>query len=149
MKKLLLCKNIHIQSFQDLYNSGINVAYTDELLRRKVLIEFGGVSICDDPYIYDEVTVSASYVEGENIHTYILFVSGETLGPLPIFRIIADAVDYIEQCDQINLLEELKSIATSYDYIDEHFENREYYNNELFKHAQTRQLIKEGRVNVN
>ncbi|SKB96011.1 hypothetical protein SAMN05660841_03299 [Sphingobacterium nematocida] len=118
MKKLFASKDIRIQEMEDLYGGGINIAYTSKLLQLNVLIEFFGVSIEGDPYVYEEVGVYASIYEDGIVHSYVLFISGETLGPLPTFRLIADAVDFIEACDQYAVKEDLKGIAMSYSAID-------------------------------
>lgn len=149
MRKLFASKNIRIQSFIDTYGDDINIAYTEKLLQRNVFIEFSGVAVSDDDDVSEEVSVSASYRENGMIYSCVLFVSGEVLGPLPVFRIIADAIEFIENCDVQTVGEDLETIATSYDILDKDYENKEYYQNAMFKHTRALELIKKSREHIN
>lgn len=149
MEKLFASKGIRIQSIEDLYQNEINLVYTSKLLQLNVLIEYFGVSIEGDPYVYEEVGVFASIYKNDVVHSYVLFVSGETLGPLPIFRIVADAVAFIELCDEETVKEDLKRIATSYSSINNKNDNIKYYKNAVFKHTKALELIKKSRENLN
>ena len=145
MEKLFISKGIRIQSIEDLDQEEVNFAYTSKLLHLNVLIEFFGVSVEGDPYVYEETGVFASIYENDVVHSYVLFVSGETLGPLPIFRIIADAIAFIEICDKETVKNDLKGIATAYSSIDNKFDNVQYYKNVVFKHTRALEMIKKNR----
>ncbi|WDF77151.1 hypothetical protein PQ469_25015 [Mucilaginibacter sp. KACC 22773] len=80
---------------------------------------------------------------------FILFVSAETLGPLPVFRIIADAIEFIENCDRQTVKEDLKAIATSYEVLDKDYDNKKFYQNAVIKHTRALELIKKSRENIN
>lgn len=149
MEKLFASKNIRIQLMEDLYGSEINIAYTGKLLDLNVLIEFSGITVDDDPSLSEEVGVFANYFENGVVHSYVLFVSGEILGPLPVFRIIADAIEFIEKYGQEMVKENLKAIATFYEAIDRTHDNLKYYQNAVFKHTRGLELIKKSREKVN
>ncbi|PWN64134.1 hypothetical protein [Chryseobacterium viscerum] len=149
MKKLFALKNIGIQPITDLYSDKINIAYTGKLLQLGVLIEFRGVVFENEPYLPEEILVFANICANGIIHSYVLFVSHEVLGPLPVFRVIADAIEFIEQCKAGSVIEELKQVATSYSAIDKSYENKEYYKNELWKYTRALGLIRKKREQVN
>jgi len=134
---------------EDLDGEEIRIAYTSKLLELNVLLQFFGVSVEGDPYTYEEIGVFASSYENTVLHSYVLFVSDQVLGPLPIVRVIADAIEFIEQCDKGSVIEDLKGISTSYAAIDSDHENPAYYNNAVAKHIQALELIKKTRSNIN
>lgn len=149
MEKLFASKGIRVQSMEDLYESEIKIAYTGKLLELSVLIEFFGITVNDDLSIPEEVGVFVSCHENGVVYSYVLFTSAETLGPLPVFRIIADAVEFIESCDQLTVKEDLKAIATSYEVLDKDYGNKKFYQNAVFKHTRALELIKKSRENIN
>src|SRR5215217_8321675 len=118
MEKLLSSKNIHVQVIQDLNGEEIYFAYTKKLLELNILIEYYGVTTSDDDSISEEVAVFVYCKQDTSIHTYVLFVSDQVLGPLPIYRLIVDAVEFIEHCDAKTVLEEMKAVTTSYEILD-------------------------------
>lgn len=134
---------------EDLYGSEIDIAYTGKLLDLNVLIEFSGITVADDSAVSEEVGVFAHYFENGVVHSYVLFVSGEVLGPLPVVRIIADTVEFIERYGQEMVKENLKAIATFYEIIDRTHDNLKYYQNAVFKHTRALELIKKSREKIN
>lgn len=149
MEKLFALKNMGIQPIVDLYSDEINTAYTDKLLQLGVLIEFSGVAVHNDPHLPEGTSISASLYTDGVVYSYILFVSNEILGPLPVFRIIADAVEFIESCHTETVIEDLKQIVTSYSALNENYQNKEYYENEVWKHTTALELIWKKREQVN
>ena len=149
MEKLLASKKISTVFMDDLFGEKINMAYTGKLFQSNILIEFFGVSVEGDPFIYEETGVFASLKQNDIIHSYVLFVSGETLGPLPISRVISDAVEYIESCGQKSLIEDLKEISTSYELIDANHDSKEFYKNALYKHNKSIEIIENRIRNIN
>lgn len=149
MEKLLRSKNIETQPIQDLYSDDISFAYTKKLLDLNVLIEYYGVSSADTDEVWEEVAVFAHLKEGPVIHSYVLLVSNEVLGPLPIYRVIVDAVEFIERCEVKNVVEEMKAIATSYEVLTKAFEDPEFYENAIYMHNKAIELIQLKRTPLN
>lgn len=149
MEKLFGSKNIRIQPIRDLYESETNIAYTDKLLKLNVFLEFFGVAIADDSSIPEETAVFAHHFDNDVVYSYVLFVSAQILGPLPVFRIIADAIEFIEMHDQRSANENLKAIATSYEILDHKHNNKKYYQNVIFKKRKALELIHEKQGNIN
>ncbi|QEM05015.1 hypothetical protein DIU31_016375 [Mucilaginibacter rubeus] len=141
MENLFASKNIQIVPIVDMYESELYFAYTPKLLQLNVFVEFFGVSKNDDDEVPEEVGVFANYYENGEVYTYVIFSSPELLGPLPVFRIIVDAVEFIENSNSHSVKELLKEIATSSEKIDKSHPNNKYYQNALFKYNAAEQLI--------
>ncbi|SOD17713.1 hypothetical protein [Pedobacter xixiisoli] len=149
MEKLFASKNIHIVSIKDLYNDERRIAYTSKLLKLNVLINFYGVVVEDKSDVYEEVGIFASYLENDIVHVYVLFISDNVLGPLPIFRLVVDAVDFIENCEAGSVKEDLKAISTFYSSLEDSAESMDDYDNAQFIHVRALEQIKIRRQNLN
>lgn len=115
MEKLFATKNIELLPMLHAELGERTLAFTDMLLQASLLFEIDGVCLAENNNTYEEVTIFATYQTPTSYHKYVLFVSDAVLGPLPIFRIVADAVEYIESCDVSTWVEDLKQIATAYE----------------------------------
>lgn len=142
MEKLFALKNILLQPLVDAYGDDLVIAYTEKLLDRNIILEFSGVSVNDDSGIPEEIGIFAIANVKNSIYLFTLFVSGEILGPLPVFRLVADAIEYIESCNKDTILSDLEEICTSVSVYDKNFENKEYYQSLVWKYNSALDLIR-------
>jgi hypothetical protein len=147
MEKLFARNNIGFQPIVDQDGLDINFAYTDKLLSLNVLIEFYTAVLDDSEENYEEETaVFAITYTKERSYSFALFVTSEVVGPLILFRIIADAIKFIEHSDKNSLLDDLEEIATGHttsDDVENPRDRKEFYENELWKFNTALGLIEE------
>ena len=145
MEKLFALRNIHLQPMADDDGFDLMIAYNDRLLDLNILIEFAGVAISEDSNVPEEISIHAISLQNDILYSYVLFVSGELLGPLPVYRLIADAVEFIERCNADTVLNDLEQICTSASRYDANYENREYYESIVWKFKTVLELIGENK----
>lgn len=147
MEKLFTRNNIGFQPIVDQDGLDINFAYNDKLLSLNVLIEFYTAVLDDSEANYEEETaVFAITYTKERIYSFALFVTSEVVGPLILFPIIANAINFIEHSDKNTLLDDLEEIATGHstsDDVENPHDRKNLYENELWKFNTALDLIKE------
>lgn len=142
MEKLFAQKNIRLQPIVDQDGNDSFIAYTDKLLEYNILIEFYGVATDNYSDVPEEVGIFAVSHFKETYYSFVLFVTDGVLGPLPVFRIISDAIDFIEQCSPDTVLADLEEVSTSTSlYGNKSYEGKDYYESEVWKFKTAMELI--------
>lgn len=149
MKKLFALKNISLQPMVVQDGLDITIAYTKQLLAKDVLIEFYTAPTSDDPHDTEEETaVLAITYTKDRSYSFALFHSFEVIGPLILYRIVSDAIEFIENCDKDSLITDLEEIATGYttsDILDDPKDRKRIYDSEVWKFKTALELIGEKR----
>lgn len=153
MEKLFKHNNIGLQQYEDEDGLDKYYAYTDKLLARNVLIEFYTAVIDDSDENYEEETaiIAHTYTEDRSF-SFPLFHSLHVVGPLQLYRIIADAIDFIERSDSNNLLDDLTEISTgstTSDMMDSVEDSERIYDNDIWEFTAVLDLIKERHKKAN
>ncbi|MBN8856687.1 MAG: hypothetical protein BGO55_06305 [Sphingobacteriales bacterium 50-39] len=145
MEKLFERSNIGLQ--QLVAEDGLDkyFAYTEKLLSLNVLIECYTAVLDDSEADYEEETaIFAITYNEERSYSFALFVSSEVIGPLILFRIIVDAINFIEHSSKDSLLDDLEEISTgctTSDVIDNIKERKEFYEDEVWEFKTVLDLI--------
>lgn len=153
MERFFRHNNIWLQHFVD--EDGIEkyYAYTDKLLAHNVLIEFYTAVTDDSEEDYEEETAVLAIIHTEAIsYSFALFHSYNVVGPLPLYRIIADAIDFIEHSSSETLLADLAEISTgdtSSDMMDDEADRKRIYDSDVWKFNTVLELIRERRKLLN
>ncbi|WP_346319355.1 hypothetical protein [Chitinophaga sp. YIM B06452] len=123
-------------------------AYTEALLAHQVLIKIYTVVLDDTNKGYEEETaVIAITYDRERSYSYVLFVSHDVTGPLLLYRIVADAIDFIQHAGKKTLLEDLETISTGHttsDDLESALERKELYESEVKEFNAILALIAQG-----
>ncbi|MBX3242284.1 MAG: hypothetical protein KIT80_14955 [Chitinophagaceae bacterium] len=149
MEKLFERNNIGYQLFVDEDGQDIHFAYTDKLLALNVLIEFYTAVTDGSEENYEEETVVAAITYTEKCsYSFALFHSTNVIGPLLLYRIVADAVHFIEQSGKTSLLEDLAEISTggtTSDVMDNKADRKRVYDSDVWRFTSVLDLIKQKR----
>lgn len=147
MERLFERNNIGLQHFVDEDGLDKYYAYTDKLLARNVLLEFYTAVTDDSEEEYEEETaVFVITHTGNRSYSFALFHSLNVVGPLQLFRLIADAIDFIERADSDNLLVDLTEISTgstTSDMVDSVADRKRIYDSDVWKFSSVLDLIKQ------
>ena len=96
----------------------------------------------------EETAVFAVTFTEESSYSYTLFHSTEVIGPLLLFRIVADAIDFIEQSDKSSLLEDLEELSTgstSSLTMKDIADQKRIYDSDVYEFKTVLELIEAGR----
>ncbi|WP_341836916.1 hypothetical protein WJU16_03380 [Chitinophaga pollutisoli] len=149
MEKLFERNNFGLQPFVDEDGQDTYFAYTDKLLALNVLIEFYTAVTDDTEENYEEETVVSAITYTENrSYSFALFHSTNVIGPLILYRIVADAIHFLEQSSKATLLEDLEEISTggtTSDVMDNEADRKRVYDSDVWKFTSVLDLIKEKR----
>ena len=142
MEKLFKRKNIDLQSFINEDEDIEYFAYNDKLLYYNILIKFG-TSVLDysDENYEEETGISVVSYDADFSYSFILFVSTEVVGPLLLFRIISDAIDFIDKSEENTVLEDLEEISTGH-IKHSRTDKNSYYENDVSEFRKILNLIK-------
>lgn len=145
MEKLFERGKIGLQPFVAADGLDKHFAYTDKLLELNILIEFYTAVIDDSEENYEEETaIFAITYNKERSYSYALFHSVEVIGPLLLFRIIADAIHFIEHSSKGNLLDDLEEISTGHttsDILEDPKERAAYLDAQIWEFKSVLELI--------
>ena len=115
MEKLLERKGIKVATYIDEDKTFYKYAYTDQMFRNKIFIEY--YQFEDELGDIPEYETGISVYLSNNIDTYdftILYDMRDVIPPLYLYRIILDLIEIIESSDLLSLEENLKQVATTY-----------------------------------
>jgi hypothetical protein len=148
MEKLLALKKIGLQQIVS-EDDGLDVfmAYTDDLLKKNLLIEYYGVVTADTEEDFEEETaVSIITYDKERCYSFILFAEPSFMKPMQVYRIIVDAIEFIESCDKESVLSDIEDICTGFstsDDISDRKDRKRYYELEKRKFDTAMELIRQ------
>ncbi|TDX00456.1 hypothetical protein [Dinghuibacter silviterrae] len=150
MENLFKVKNIGLQPLVDQDGLDVHMVYTEKLLSLNVLIEFYTAVIDDSEEGYEEETVifAITYTK-ERSYTFSLFHSLNVVGPLQLYRTIADAIEFIERSSKDTLLADMEEISTGHttsDIADNPRDRKKIYEDDVWKFKTTLDLIAERRT---
>lgn len=141
IEKLLKHKNIKLYSIINEDETIDYYAYTDKLLYNNILVHFySDVLNNSEEYYEAETAVSVLAYNEENSYTFMLFVAPEVIHPLLLYRIIVDAMEYILNLDDSEILENIEEISTGC-LVHHKNEKYDFYNNKVSKIMQIIELI--------
>jgi len=95
MKKLFQLNNIGLQEMVDEVGLDIFISYTEALLTKRILIKFYEAEIGDGE---GESAVFAICCNEPAGYSYTLFHGFEPMKLLVVFRVVADAIQFISAC---------------------------------------------------
>ena len=141
MEKLFKRKNINLQSFINEEEDIEYFAYNDKLLYYNILIKFG-TSVLDysDENYEEETGISVISYDADFSYSFILFVSAEVVGPLLLYRIILDAIDFIDKSEEDTVLADLEEISTGH-IKHSRTDKNSYYENDVSEFRKILNLI--------
>ena len=108
MNKLFELNNIGLQEMVDEDGLDIYIAYTDDLLKKNLLIEFYEAEMEDSI----ETAIFVISCDEVRSYTFVLSVSEEVMKPLQVYRIVADAIEFIAKCNKATVLVDMEAFAT-------------------------------------
>ena len=110
MRKLFETKNIGLIEMVDEDGLDIYIAYTEDLLKKNLLIEFYEAEMEEEEI---ETAIFVLSVNELRSYTFTLRVTPSFMVPLEVLRIVSDAVDFIAKCDVKTVLGDIEEeIAT-------------------------------------
>ena len=133
MEKIFRRNNIGIQRLKVEEHHHPFFAYTDKLLELGVLIEFYTVEIEEDE---EETVVLANTYTKDCSYSFALFHTYDVFGAVPLYRIIADAIAFIEKSTKETLLDDLEDISTgdtTSDTMDNAQDRKRVYESDVWK----------------
>ena len=153
MEKLFALMKIESVPMVDEDGNDVTIAYTDNLLKRNVVIEFYEFIAVEQPNIPGdaenesmETIVNAISCDVESSYSFSLFHGVDVDSPILVSRIIADAIEFIESCDPKTVIADLddisKNIMISKD-IKNANDRKKVYEKELWKFNTALELIQE------
>lgn len=153
MYRIFKHNNIGLQQFKVEEWHHPFYAYTDKLLELGVLIEFYTAEIGEGEDDYEEETSVLVLTHTEACsYSFVLFHSYDVIGPVPLYRIIADAIDFIEHSSRKTLLDDLEDISTggtSSDMMETEAERDMIYKSDVRKFNSVVDLIRQRRWSEN
>jgi hypothetical protein len=147
MEKLFAMGNIGLQQMVDEDGLDIFIAYTDDLLKKNLLIEFYQDSTSDDPGDYEtETAIFIISCDAERSYSFVLSVEADFIKPLFIYGIVAHAVEFIRTCDKGTVLADLQEICTGFSTSDEMegLDGKRIYESDKWKFDTAMDLIRES-----
>lgn len=148
MEKLFQRNNIGIQHLVDENGVDVYYAYTEKLLAHNVLIKFYTAVLDDSEEDYEEETAIIVYAHTENLsYSFPLFHSVDVVGPLQLYRIIADAIGFLDHSTRDTILDDLAQIATGYsssDVMNNPEDNKRIYETDVWRFSEVMDLIRKN-----
>jgi len=131
----------------DEYGPKCTMAYTEDLLQKNILIEFSQDHLGDAEI---ETVIFAISCTEKVSYLYTLFDSLNDIGPLELYRKIADAIFFIQSCSARTALKDLEEIAIEVKIssnVESHDIDKMVFEDNYRKFTTALQLIEEARRN--
>ncbi len=149
MTRLFERNNINTLPFIGDDGTHKTIIYTNTLLAFNVFFEYYIIENETASDFTEETVVSAITLSNAQCYSYDLFKDDEFTSPLVLYRVIADAITFIEKTSQKELLNDLKEICyshfTSSMFLDE--QEKKQYNDIRKKDFDTVMGIIKNRTN--
>jgi hypothetical protein len=146
MEKLFALKTIALQQMVDEYGLDITIAYNEDLVKKNLLIEYYEVETGEGEDYEIETGVYVISCDRERSYSFVLYAAPDFIKPLFIYRLIADAVEFIANCSKETVLSDLEQISTGHTTSDDMgnlADRKRVFKSEKWKFDTAMELIKQ------